>query len=312
MMKNHPLHHGECIEVKQIGLACRLDKENALELTGKIIEYFMKKDVKLVLENRIAQRFQRFLPKKDLRQMNKLQMKAIISVGGDGTILRVAQNLPRKNPVPVFGINLGDSVGFLDECDLDSDNLYDVLDKLINNEYYTERTMRLATYHRQSRFPDALNEIYIVSAKPSKVLHVNITIDGEFFTLAHVDGLIISTTVGSTAYSLSAGGALLDPRLQLIQIVPVNPFARTSIRPIIVPATSQIEIELIRPKLNALIVIDGQHDYRIYPKNIIRIQKSDSDFEFIRLSPNFHGNFYNKLQKKILVGLNLPEDSPEE
>ncbi len=312
MMKNHPLHHGVCIEVKQIGLACRLDKENALELTGKIIEYFMKKDVKLVLENRIAQRFQRFLPKKDLRQMNKTQMKAIISVGGDGTILRVAQNLPRKNPVPVFGINLGDSVGFLDECDLDTDNLYEVFDKLINNEYFIERTMRLATYHRQSRFPDALNEIYIVSAKPSKVLHVNITIDGKFFALAHVDGLIISTNVGSTAYSLSAGGALLDPRLQLIQIVPVNPFARTSIRPVIVPATSQIEIELIRPKLNALIVIDGQHDYRIYPKNVIRIQKSDSDFEFIRLSPNFHGNFYNKLQKKILVGLNLPEDSPEE
>ncbi len=103
-----------------------------------------------------------------------------------------------------------------------------------------------------------------------------------------------------------------DPRLHLIQIVPVNPFARTSIRPVIIPNTSEIEIELIRPKLNALIVVDGQHDYRIYPKNKIRIQKSESDLEFIRLNSNFHGNFYNKLQKKILVGLSLPEDSPEE
>ncbi len=299
--------------MKPIGIACRLDKENALDLTGKIIDYLLKKDVKLVLENRIAQRFQRFLPKKDLRQMNKNQLKTIISIGGDGTILRVAQNLPRKNPAPVFGINLGDSVGFLDECDLDSDQLYDALDKIIHDEFSTERAMRLATYHRQSRFPDALNEIYIVSAKPSKVLHVNIKIDGEFYGMAHVDGLIISTTVGSTAYALSAGGALVDPRLSLIQIVPVNPFARTSIRPVIVPSTSQIEVELIRPKLNALIVIDGQHDYRVYPKNIIRIQKSESDLEFVRLNPNFHGNFYSKLQKKIFVGSNLPsDDSPEE
>ncbi len=73
-----------------------------------------------------------------------------------------------------------------------------------------------------------------------------------------------------------------------------------------------MEIELIRPKLNALIVVDGQNDYRIYPKNKIRNQKSESDLEFIRLKSNFHGSFYNKLQKKILVGLTLPEDSPEE
>ena len=65
-----------------------------------------------------------------------------------------------------MGINLGDSVGFLDECDLDTDKLYEALDKLINNEYFTEHAMRLATYHRQSRFPDALNEIDLVSAKP--------------------------------------------------------------------------------------------------------------------------------------------------
>ena len=298
--------------MKPFGIACRLDKENALDLTGKIIDYLMKKDVKLVLENRIAQRFQRFLPKKDLRQMNSTQVKAIISVGGDGTILRIAQNLPRKNPAPIFGINLGDSVGFLDECDLDSDKLYNALDKLIEDEYQIESAMRLAAFHYKSRFPDALNEVYIVSAKPSKVLHINIKIDGEFFTIAYVDGLIISTTVGSTAYSLSAGGTLVDPRLKLIQIVPVNPFARTSIRPIIIPSSSQIDIELIRPKLNAFIVIDGQYDYRIYPKTVIRIQKSESDLEFIRLNSNFHGSFYNKLQKKILVGLNLPEDSPEE
>ncbi|MBN2155174.1 MAG: NAD(+)/NADH kinase [Candidatus Lokiarchaeota archaeon] len=300
--------------MKPIGIACRLDKENALDLAGKIIDYLMKKDAKLVLENRIAQRFQRFLPKKDLRQMNKSQIKAIISVGGDGTILRVAQNLPRKNPAPILGVNLGDSVGFLDECDLGSDKLYDTLDKLINDEFSTERVMRLASYHRQNRFPDALNEIYIVSAKPSKVLRVNIKVDGEFYSMAHVDGLIISTTVGSTAYSLSAGGALVDPRLDLIQIVPVNPFARTTVRPIIVPNSSQIEVELVRPKLNALIVIDGQHDYRIYPKSKILIQKSDSDIEFIRFNPNLQENFYDKLQRKILVGLNssIIEDSPEE
>ncbi|MBD3351213.1 MAG: hypothetical protein GF364_06980 [Candidatus Lokiarchaeota archaeon] len=294
-----------------IGIACRLDKENAIELTGKIINYFDEKEQKIVLENRISQRFSPH-HKRALRKMSEKNTKMIISIGGDGTILRICQNLPRKYPAPILGINLG-SVGFLDEIDAEKDGIYGILDKLIANEYIVQRSIRLASYYRRGRLPDALNEVAIVSAKPSKVLHVGIKIDNQLLNTAYVDGVIISTSVGSTAYCLSAGGAIVDPRLKMMQIVPINPFAASgSLKPIVIPSTSKVEIELIRPKLNALILVDGQSQYRSYPKDIIKVRKSQSDIKFVRLTKNIAEGFYNNLRKKILRASHVPmEDSPE-
>ncbi|MHA1896735.1 MAG: NAD(+)/NADH kinase, partial [Promethearchaeota archaeon] len=156
-----------------IAIACRLDKEVALKITRKVLDYlFKEKQVKVALENRIAQRFYPHL-RMDLRQMTADKIKMVLSIGGDGTILRVAQNLPYKNPAPILGVNLG-SVGFLDECDSNEDDLYKTLDKIVEGKYFIENVMRISGIYNGQRLPDALNEIYICSAKPSKVLHVGI------------------------------------------------------------------------------------------------------------------------------------------
>ncbi|MHA1340357.1 MAG: NAD(+)/NADH kinase [Promethearchaeota archaeon] len=294
-----------------IAIACRLDKQNALDLVKKIIEYLKKKNIKFVLENRIAHRFSPHF-RKELSKMNEKTVKIILSIGGDGTVLRVCQNLPRKDPAPIFGINI-DSVGFLDDFDLRKNDLYNFLDDIINNNYIIEKSFRLATFYNKNRLKDALNEVYIVSSKLSKVLHISIKIDGMLYNNAYLDGVIISTSVGSTAYCLSAGGALLDPRLKAIQIVPVNPFAGSgALKPIVIPSSSTIEIELLRPRLNAIIIIDGQMEYKATPKSIIRVRRSESDIKFARLK-NSPKNFYNKLRTKLLYGVHVPEeDSPEE
>jgi NAD+ kinase len=297
-----------------IAIACRLDKSDALDLTRKIVEYFLEKNVKISLENRIAQRFQPHL-RKDLRHMDEKSVKMIISIGGDGTLLRVCQNLPR-NPAPLFGINIG-SVGFLDEFDNSpesEDLLYKVLDRIIAGDYYIESSMRLNAVCNRKRLQNALNEVYVVSSKPSKVLHVGIKIDGALLNTAYLDGVLISTQAGSTAYSLSAGGSLIDPRLRVIQIVPVNPFARTGgINPIIIPSTSEVEIELLRPKLNALVIIDGQQEYHAFPRSIIKVRNAESNIKFVRLKKDFKSLYYEKLRAKILTGVKIPrEDSPEE
>jgi NAD+ kinase len=246
--------------------------------------------------------------------MDENSVKLIISVGGDGTLLRIAGNLPR-NPAPLFGINIG-SVGFLDEFDFSEseDLIYKVLDRIIAGDYFIESSMRLSAVCNRKRLQNALNEVYIVSSKPSKVLHVSIKIDNVLLNTAYLDGVLISTQAGSTAYSLSAGGTLVDPRLKIIQIVPVNPFARTGgINPIIIPSTSEVEIELIRPKLNALVVIDGQQEYHAYPRSIIKIRNADSNLKFVRLKKDFKSLYYEKLRLKILTGVKIPrEDSPEE
>ncbi|MHA1728201.1 MAG: NAD(+)/NADH kinase [Promethearchaeota archaeon] len=298
-----------------IAIACRLDKPNALELTRSVIEYLTKKGIKIVLETRIAPRFSSHL-RKDLRQMDQDSVKLVMSIGGDGTILRIAQNLPVKNPTPILGINIG-SVGFLNEIDFnsssDSSSFYEALDKIIKGDYSLEKSMRLTSYCNHKRLQNALNEVYIVSSTPSKILHVGIKVDGEFFNNTYLDGVIISTQVGSTAHSLSAGGNIVDPRLNVIQIVPVNQFARTGgISPILVPSSSEIEIELLRTKLDALIVIDGQREYRAFSKSKIKIRKSKSSINFVRFK-NFTGNFYSKLRNKLFTSAKVQrEDSLEE
>ena len=90
---------------------------------------------------------------------------------------------------------------------------------------------------------------------------ISLRIDNEFYTTCYADGILVSTTVGSSSYSMSAGGAIIDPRLQnVVQIVPVCPFAGLGIRPIIIPSSSVVEISLLRPRLAANLIIDGQFE----------------------------------------------------
>jgi len=161
------------------------------------------------------------------------------------------------------------------------------------------------------RLSNALNEVLIISSKSSKVLQVSIRIDGVFLNRSYLDGIIISTPTGSTAYNLSAGGAIVNPNMESMQLTPLNSFAGSGLKPIIVPIDSEIEIQLLRPRLDAKIVIDGQQIIKsIAPNTKIRVRKAKSKNEFIR----FSGSYYTRLRKKIIGTVRrVPiDDSPEE
>lgn len=308
MTENNAVRAPEPGDTRAIGIACRLDSPEAIEVVQIITDYLLAKKERIFFETRIAQKF---IPhfRKNIEEMTLENTKFLISVGGDGTVLRVAQNLPRKNAPPILGVNLG-SVGFLDESDRNS--VKGDLDKLLAGKFYLEKCCRIATYVENQRLPDALNEVLIITSKSSKVLYVNVTIDGTLFTDSYLDGLIVSTNTGSTAYALSAGGVLLDPRQQAFEIVPLNPFAGTGVfRPLIVPTFSTIEIELFRPRLVGNIVIDGQIEYRVNPKTKIKLIRSESDVSFIHFSEKMEQSYYEKVRTKILFSRKLSDDSLE-
>ena len=198
-------------DTRAIAIACRLDSPQTLDVVQFISDYLMAKNEKILYETRISSKFLRHLAC-NLGNMTTDNIKFIISVGGDGTVLRVVQNLPKENPPPILGVNLG-SVGFLDETDADQENLKTDLDRVLQGDYHIERAARLSTFIGNHRLPVALNEVLVISSKPSKVLYVSVKVDGAEFTSSYLDGLIIATHTGSTAYALSAGGSLLDPRL---------------------------------------------------------------------------------------------------
>lgn len=182
---------------------------------------------------------------------------------------------------------------------------------MLNSEYHLEHSARLSTFIGSHHLPIALNEVLIISSKPSKVLYVSVKVDGSEFTSSYLDGLIIATHTGSTAYALSAGGSLLDPRLDGFEIVPLNPFVGTGIfRPLLVPMEATIEIKLQRPRLNGLVIIDGQREFKVAPEVNIKIQRAKTDIVFIRFNEQVAG-YFDKLRKKILFNRQLTDNSPE-
>jgi NAD+ kinase len=302
------------MEKKGIALACRMDSERAMKLTKKIFDYLVKKGEIIFLETRIAPKILQHNAR-DLNEMNAENTKLVVSVGGDGTILRVANSLSQSDPPPILGVNIG-SVGFLDESN--ERRIFNDLNRFLNGEYIIETCSKISAYiMRESediKLGNALNEILIVSSKNSKVLQASIKVNDVFLNRSYLDGVIISTSIGSTAYNLSAGGAIAMPTLEIMQMTPLNSYARSGLKPMVIPIDSEIEIKLLRPRLNARIVIDGQHTVKkIQPYTKIKIRKANSQAKFIRFSESLYENYFKRLRKKIIGTTRVPlDDSPEE
>lgn len=302
------------MEKKAISLACRMDSERAINLTKKVFEFLVKKGEVVYLETRISPKI---LPHsgKDLSEMNSQNTKFIISIGGDGTVLRVANSLPQVNPPPILGVNIG-SLGFLDESN--ERTIFNDLRRALKKEYILERCSKIAAYivknNEEHKLDNALNEILVISSKSTKVLLVSVKIDGVFLNRSYLDGVIVSTSTGSTAYNLSAGGSIVNASLDIMQLTPLNSFARSGLKPIILPIESEVEIKLLRHRLDADVVIDGQKSFRnVSPNTVIKIRKANAHSNFIRFSRSLSDNYFRRLRKKIIGTIRVPlDDSPEE
>jgi len=298
------------MEKKTIALACRMDSERAIKLTKRIFELLVKKGEVIYLETRIAPKI---FPHngRDLNEMTAENTKFLVSIGGDGTLLRVSGGLSQNNPPPILGVNVG-SVGFLDESN--DRTIFKDINKVLNGEFSIEKCSKIAPYivknGEEIKLRNALNEVLVVSSKNSKVLQTSIKINGVFINRSYLDGVIVSTSIGSTAYNLSAGGAIVSPQLEIMQLTPLNSFAGFGVRPIVLPIDSVIEITLLRPRLNAKIIIDGQQTIKkIQPNTKIIVRKANSQAKFIR----FNDSYFKRLRKKIIGGIRVPlDDSPEE
>ncbi len=298
------------MEKKPIAIACRMDSERAIKLAKQIFEFLVQKGEVVYLETRIAPKI---FPHNgmDLGEMSSANIKFIVVVGGDGSILRVANGLSQQDPPPILGVNIG-SIGFLDESN--ERTVFKDLIKVLNGEFEYETCSKITPYlvknSDEIQLSNALNEVLVVSSKSSKVLQVSIRIDNIFLNRSYLDGVIISTSTGSTAYNLSAGGAIVTPNMEIMQITPLNSFAGSGLKPMILPIDSEVEIQLLRPRLDGKIVIDGQRTIKKIPPNSkIRIRKSKSRTKFIR----FDKSYYSRLRKKILSTVRIPiDDSPEE
>ncbi|MBT9151697.1 MAG: NAD kinase [candidate division WS2 bacterium] len=274
----------------RFGIVARVDVEAAVEIASKIIDFLQEKGVEIVLDKTLGLKLGK--PPEMSCQLQDMDTDIVIAVGGDGTILRTQSFISPKK-IPLFGINMG-TLGFLTE--IDPDNAFKALEEVIAGNYFVEKRTQLRVWHN-GELPSALNEVVLMTRKPAKMLHIQIEVDEEVVEELRADGLIIATPSGSTAYSMSAGGPIVDPRVDAFIIVPICPF-KLGARPTVVANKSQIKVKLLREGKKAVAVIDGQFEEEINYMDEIIFGKSEHCAYFVRLTKNF----YRKVREKLTQG----------
>lgn len=272
---------------KTAGLVARFDKSAAIKLAKDLAEFLEKKGVKVYVEDTLAEKMG---AKERITPLEKMKTDFIITIGGDGTILRTCVAIPKPEP-PLLAINMGVR-GFLTE--VEPKQAFEAVERCLEGRFTIEKCMKLAVTVDSIKFPDALNEVLISTDEPAKLLYAQILKNEEPILDCQADGLMIATQTGSTGYSLSAGGPVLDPS--------VNAFVLTSIcalnifRSIVFPANSGLTVKVIRPK-KILVVIDGTHRQIISSKlPSLTVTRSKYETSFIR----FRENFYHRLKSRLL------------
>ena len=211
----------------------------------------------------------------------------VIVIGGDGTILLATQRMPVQ--VPIVGINYGE-VGFL--ADIEPEQI-STLVKRLSEPLQTESRMRIDLRLNGNVIGTALNEALIITDRPAKMLKFLIYINGKVAERFRADGLIISTPTGSTAYAMSAGGPIVDPRVQGFLMVPLAPFMLSN-RPHLIDSSRTVSITLEATK-PAKLVIDGQTEIHLEKNCVIELSKSESPALFLDAGQNF----FEKINRKL-------------
>ncbi|MDH7563364.1 MAG: NAD(+)/NADH kinase [Candidatus Bathyarchaeota archaeon] len=272
---------------KSAGVVARFDKKESLKLAKELVDHLYKKGVEVYVEDTLPSELHKHAKAVPLSRM---KTDFIITIGGDGTILRTCLALPKPEP-PILAINMSVR-GFLTEAE--PKQALEVVEKCLQGEYIIERCMKLAAATEENEFPDALNEVVAIAEEPTKLLYMRILKDKEHIVNCQADGLMVSTQTGSTGYSLSAGGPVLDPEVNSFVLTPLCPL--TPFHPIVFPAKTRLTIEVEKPK-RTLVIIDGHHRQLVSSEPLeIAVTKSKNVTSFIRMKENF----YHRLRSRLL------------
>jgi len=272
---------------KVVGIVSRADKQEALELASKVVQRLESEGLSIVLEPALAAYVNRKTLAKPLEDM---RVDLIVTVGGDGTILRTCLYIPKPDP-PILPINMSVR-GFLTE--VPPEEALQAVERYLKGDYGLERCSKIASSIGEKRLPDALNEVFVTSRSLAKMIHLRVCKNGTRVADCRSDGIIVSSQVGSTGYSLSAGGPILDPDLDAFVLTPVCPL--TYLRPIVFSANASLTVELLKPD-RATVVIDGHYQAELsHEEPFIKMRKSEHQSVFVR----FEDNFYDRLKERLL------------
>ena len=221
---------------------------------------------------------------------------ALITLGGDGTLLRAARWLDGA-PVPILGVNLG-RLGFLTTCS--GQSAEGAIRSLAEKNYVAESRMVLRASAidggGKSRLEwRALNDFVVHKGGFARVVRLGLSVDGDSIGTYAADGVIVSTPTGSTAYSLSAGGPVVAPTVESIVLTPVSAHA-LGIRPLVVSPDSEITIDTSHSPETLMVTVDGQVGTELVPGEKLVVRRAEKPVFIVRLSDS---NFFERMRAKL-------------
>jgi NAD+ kinase len=282
------------IKLNSVGLVINYEKEKAQEITNWIVDWLSFKKIKVYVEGDKDKGIRR----KDFSCTNEKffnSVDLIISLGGDGTLLRAAK-IAATDGIPIFGVNLG-GLGFLTQIGID--NLEIFLEKIYQGKCFLDERMMLDCIvkrkEKEIKKFTALNDIVIGKGAFARLISLATYINDDYVITYSADGLVISTSTGSTAYSLSAGGPIVNPNINSMILTPICPHT-LSARPLIIGENDQVRITLELSEEEVMVTIDGQEGFTLEPKDEVIVKKSIYKTRLIAFKEK---SFYAILREKL-------------
>ncbi|MDD3321115.1 MAG: NAD kinase [Paludibacter sp.] len=266
-----------------------------------IFDYFNDKDVTLLLDNELYEFVKEYgdckMINTEIIQDDDFFADFAFSIGGDGTFLSSAARIGQKQ-IPILGINTG-RLGFL--ADIPSEEILLSLEALMSKHFIIEERSLIHVEildGTELKYPYALNEIAVLKQDSSSMISINASINGDMVHTYQADGLIVSTPTGSTAYSMSVGGPLMFPQTQNFILSPVASHS-LNVRPLIVPDSWTIDLEVHSRSRSFLLAVDGRSKV-LEQKTVLRLTKADHGVKIIK---QLNQTFFDTLKNKLMWGV---------
>ena len=282
--------------VRSVGLVVNAERAGAVVFANEFSDWLRDRGLQVCVTRNVTEAsnesdgvFARLASESDL----------VVVLGGDGSVLGAARRAAPGGKL-ILGVHWG-GMGFLSECH--PDDARDAIERVLRGEYYVEeRRMLLAEVWRGEEKlcnRPALNDVAVTRETLSRILRLEVTIEGEVAASYQGDGLLVSTATGSTGHSLSAGGPVLDPCADVFAVTPICPHSLNG-RAIIIPTTKRVSIRHFSPLARVIATIDGQVGTAMESSDRLEVSRAPWPARLVRLGPaQFYQNLSDKLHWKL-------------
>ncbi|MCH7665500.1 MAG: NAD(+)/NADH kinase [Acidobacteria bacterium] len=281
--------------IRSVGLVAKGGSREAVRSTNELADWLERRDIRVAIEEEVAAAREPGFNGDLYDPVNGYDL--VVVLGGDGTLLAAGRAVCPG--VPILGVNLG-QLGFLTE--IARAELYPSLVEILAGRFAVEeRSLLEITVVRADEelaFYRVFNDAVIAKSALSRIIELTLKADGGLVTTYRSDGLIISTPTGSTAYNLSAGGPIVNPLLPAVVLTPICPHT-FSLRPIVVPDQSRIEVTLETQEAEVYLTLDGQEGTKLRYLDTVRLIRAAKGVHLVRLSGR---TFYDNLRGKLRWG----------